>query len=87
MCGDQLKWFDAHLWAYAEHYGLAEILTEDLQHDRLYGMVRVVNPFADAQVTGRPYHRRPCGVRLLQGSLVPHAFGDVASLGRDEHDV
>ena len=43
----QLNWFDAHLWAYAEHYGLAEILTEDLQHDRLYGTVRVVNPFID----------------------------------------
>jgi predicted nucleic acid-binding protein len=42
----QLNWFDAHIWSYAEHYGLAEILTEDLQHDRLYGTVRVVNPFA-----------------------------------------
>ena len=41
----QLSWFDAHLWSYAEHYGLAEILSEDLQHDRLYGAVRVVNPF------------------------------------------
>ena len=41
----QLSWFDAHLWAYAEHYGLEEILSEDLQHDRLYGTVRVVNPF------------------------------------------
>jgi predicted nucleic acid-binding protein len=41
----QLNWFDAHLWSYAEHYGLAEILTEDFQHDRLYGTVRVVNPF------------------------------------------
>lgn len=41
----QLNWFDAHMWAYAEHYGLPEILTEDLQHDRLYGTVRVVNPF------------------------------------------
>ena len=41
----QLSWFDAHLWAYAEHYGMEEILTEDLQHDRLYGTVRVVNPF------------------------------------------
>ena len=45
----QLSWFDAHLWAYAEHYGLPELLTEDLQHDRLYGTVRVVNPFL-----GRP---------------------------------
>jgi predicted nucleic acid-binding protein len=41
----QLNWFDAHLWSYAEHYALTEILTEDLQHDRLYGTVRVVNPF------------------------------------------
>lgn len=40
-----LSWFDAHLWAYAEHYGLAEILSEDFQHDRLYGTVRAVNPF------------------------------------------
>ena len=43
----QLNWFDAHLWAYAEHYGLSEIFTEDLQHDRFYGTVRVVNPFVD----------------------------------------
>ena len=43
----QLSWFDAHLWSYAEHYGLPEILSEDLQHDRLYGSVRVVNPFVD----------------------------------------
>ncbi|HSN92168.1 MAG TPA: PIN domain-containing protein, partial [Anaeromyxobacteraceae bacterium] len=41
----QLPWFDAHLWAYAEHYGLGEILSEDFQHDRLYGTVRAVNPF------------------------------------------
>ena len=42
----QLNWFDAHLWAYAEYYGLRELWSEDLQHDRLYGTVRVVNPFA-----------------------------------------
>lgn len=41
----QLNWFDAQIWSYAEHYGLAEIFTENLQHDRLYGTVRVVNPF------------------------------------------
>jgi predicted nucleic acid-binding protein len=41
----QLNWFDAQIWSYAEHYGLTEILTEDLQHDRLYGTVRIVNPF------------------------------------------
>jgi predicted nucleic acid-binding protein len=41
----ELSWLDAHLWAYAEHYGLAELLSEGFQHDRLYGTVRVVNPF------------------------------------------
>jgi predicted nucleic acid-binding protein len=41
----QLSWFDAHLWAYAEYYNLDELFSEDFQHDRLYGTVRVVNPF------------------------------------------
>jgi predicted nucleic acid-binding protein len=41
----QLNWFDAHLWAYAEVYGLAELVSEDFTHDRLYGSVRIVNPF------------------------------------------
>lgn len=41
----QLAWFDAHMWAHAEHYGLDEIVSEDFQHDRLYGRVRAVNPF------------------------------------------
>ena len=26
-------------------YGLSELLTEDLQHDRYYGTVRVLYPF------------------------------------------
>jgi predicted nucleic acid-binding protein len=41
----RLSWFDAHMWAYAEHYGLRELVSEDFQHDRLYGSVRAVNPF------------------------------------------
>jgi predicted nucleic acid-binding protein len=41
----QLAWFDAHLWAYAEEYGLEELVSEDFQHDRLYGTVRAINPF------------------------------------------
>ena len=41
----QLSWFDAHLWAYAEHYGLDEIVSEDFEHGRLYGSVRIRNPF------------------------------------------
>ena len=43
-----LSWYDAHLWAYADHYGLPEILSEDFQHGRLYGSVRAVNPFIRA---------------------------------------
>lgn len=41
----QLSWFDAHLWAYAERYGLAELLSEDFEHGRLYGTVEIVDPF------------------------------------------
>jgi predicted nucleic acid-binding protein len=41
----QLSWFDAHLWAYAEHYGLEELVSEDFEHGRLYGSVRIRNPF------------------------------------------
>jgi predicted nucleic acid-binding protein len=41
----QLEWYDAHLWAFAEHYGLSELYSEDFQHDRMYGTVRAVNPF------------------------------------------
>lgn len=41
----QLSWFDAHIWAHAEHYALEEILSEDFQHGRRYGRVRVTNPF------------------------------------------
>ena len=40
-----LAWYDAHLWAYAEHYGLDEIVSEDFQHARLYGSDRLRNPF------------------------------------------
>jgi predicted nucleic acid-binding protein len=48
----QLSWFDAHLWSYAEHYGLTEIITEDLQHERMYGTVRAVNPFLGSRKGG-----------------------------------
>lgn len=40
-----LSWFDAHLWAYAEHFSLEEIVSEDFQDGRLYGSVRARNPF------------------------------------------
>ena len=41
----QLSWFDAQMWAYAETNGLSEIVSEDFQHGRLYGRVRVIDPF------------------------------------------
>ncbi|MHB1501920.1 MAG: PIN domain-containing protein [Candidatus Dormibacteria bacterium] len=46
----QLSWFDAHMWAYAERFGLPELLSEDFQHGRLYGTVQVVNPFGGTDV-------------------------------------
>lgn len=45
----QLAWFDAHMWAYAEVYGMRELLSEDFADDRLYGSVRAVNPFRDIE--------------------------------------
>lgn len=42
----RLSWFDAHLWAYAEYYGLQELISEDFQDGRLYGTVRAINPFS-----------------------------------------
>ncbi len=45
MAAYKISWFDAHMWAYAEHFGLSEIISEDFQHNRLYGSVRVRNPF------------------------------------------
>ena len=47
MAAYQFQWYDAHLWAYAEHYGLPEILSEDFEHGRRYGRVRVKNPFVE----------------------------------------
>ena len=43
-----LSWFDAHLWAYADVYGVDEIFSEDFAHGRHYGTVRAVNPFFSA---------------------------------------
>ncbi len=44
----RLAWFDAHLWAYAERFGIPELISEDFQHGRLYGTVEAVNPFLAA---------------------------------------
>jgi predicted nucleic acid-binding protein len=42
-----LSWSDAHMWAFAEAYGLAQLFSEDFQNGRWYGTVRIVNPFRD----------------------------------------
>jgi predicted nucleic acid-binding protein len=47
MAAYRFSWYDAHLWAYAEHYGLPELLSEDFEHGRRYGTVRVRNPFLE----------------------------------------
>lgn len=44
----QLSWFDAHLWAYADVHEISEILSEDFEHGRHYGRVRVTDPFLTA---------------------------------------
>lgn len=41
----RLSWLDAHLWAYAEHYALEEILSEDFSDGQRIGAVRIRNPF------------------------------------------
>lgn len=40
-----LAWFDAHMWAYAERYGLSDLVSEDFEDGRLYGTVQAINPF------------------------------------------
>ena len=47
MAAYKFAWYDAHLWAYAEHYGLPEIISEDFEHGRIYGTVRIRNPFSE----------------------------------------
>ena len=42
-----LSFSDAQIFAAARAAGCTQLLTEDLQHKRVYGDVMVVNPFAD----------------------------------------
>jgi predicted nucleic acid-binding protein len=41
----QLSWFDALMWACAEHNGLEVLYSEDFQHAEVIGHVRFENPF------------------------------------------
>ncbi|MBI5510229.1 MAG: PIN domain-containing protein [Deltaproteobacteria bacterium] len=47
MLSHQVSWFDAHLLAYAEHYTIPILYSEDFTHNGLYGSVRVINPFLE----------------------------------------
>jgi predicted nucleic acid-binding protein len=53
----KLSWFDAHLWAYADERGLDPIWSEDFQDGRLYGRVRVRNPFRESVHELAPAYR------------------------------
>ena len=44
----QLSWFDSLIWAYADERGLDPLWSEDFQDGRLYGRVKVQNPFRTA---------------------------------------
>lgn len=50
----RLAGFDAHLWAYAEHYRVDELYSEDFRIDRLYGSVRIVNRFSETTNPPQP---------------------------------
>lgn len=42
-----IAYYDAALLAAAERLGAAVFYSEDLNHDQLYGSVRVINPFLE----------------------------------------
>lgn len=55
----KLPWYDANLWACADERGLDPIWSEDFEDGRLYGRVRVCNPFRASvhQAPPSPYQR------------------------------
>jgi predicted nucleic acid-binding protein len=56
----KLPWFDANLWAYADERNLDTLWSENFEDGRLYGRVRVRNPFREVGVhepTPPPYGR------------------------------
>ncbi len=46
MATYRLSWFDSHMWAYAEFYGLSPLYSEDLEPGRRIGTVEIENPLA-----------------------------------------
>jgi predicted nucleic acid-binding protein len=54
----KLPWFDALMWAYADERGLETLWSEDFQDGRLYGRVKVQNPFKlTVHEPATPYRR------------------------------
>lgn len=47
----RLSWCDAHMWAYAERFGIATLWSEDFEDGRLYGRVRARDPFVPSALT------------------------------------
>jgi hypothetical protein len=43
--------------AYAQVFGLPELVSEDFEHERFYGNVRVINPFLPAETIHEPLAR------------------------------
>jgi predicted nucleic acid-binding protein len=41
----RMSWFDAHLWAYADERGIDTLWSENFEHGRIYGRVKVLDPF------------------------------------------
>ena len=58
-----LNWFDAHLWAYAEHYRCSIIYSEDFEHGRYYGSIRVVIRLSEGRKSAE-------GAKRLQPGLI-----------------
>lgn len=50
----QLSYWDALILAAAEASGCDRVLSEDLGHDRVYGSVRVENPFREKAAPDKP---------------------------------
>jgi predicted nucleic acid-binding protein len=46
MAAYGLSLWDAHMWAVAEVHELGVLYSEDFQHERWYGSVLIVDPFA-----------------------------------------
>ena len=44
-----LSWFDARLWSFSEYFGCELLYSEDFQHERRYGNVRIINPFSETE--------------------------------------